>query len=256
MTPNPSSVLRPLAALGRSALRLVLPPRCLSCAALVGQPGGLCAICFSDLPLIAKPVCERTGKPLAYDLGGAFTSAEALADPPLYNRMRSAARYEGTAARLVNAFKYHDRLELALPLARHMVRAGKDILNETDILVPVPLHRHRLFERRFNQSAELAKSIARLSGKPLALQALVRIRATEQQARLDAAARRTNVEGAFRVAADQSAEIRGRRVTLIDDVVTTGATITACVRALLREKCQSVDVLTFAKVVEPWSNGL
>lgn len=234
----------------RGILHFVLPPRCLSCDERVGEHGGLCAACWTQMSYIEKPFCARTGKPLAYDLGDGILSAEAIANPPVYRKMRAAVRYEGTARRLVLAFKFHDRLDLAPYLARAMARAGRDIIDETDIVLPVPLHPRRLFSRRFNQSAELAKEIATLSGKPHALQALRRIRPTRQQTSLDIGERMRNVEGAFKVPASEAIHVHGRRILLVDDVMTTGATIGACARALLREKAVHVDVLTYAKVVE------
>lgn len=164
--------------------------------------------------------------------------------------MRAPTRYEGTAWRLILSYKFHDRLDLAPNLARMMVRAGKDLLKEADIIIPVPLHRKRLFKRRFNQSAELAKEISHITEKPFALEALKRIRPTKQQTSLDMNERQRNVAGAFRVPANQASHVHGRRIILIDDVVTTGATINACIRALLREKALYVNVITFAKVVD------
>jgi len=234
----------------RALFHLVLPPRCLACDTLVAEPGGLCAACWTDLPLIEKPYCDRTGRPMAYDLGDTIVSAEAIANPPVYRKMRSASRYDGTAKRLILSLKFHDRLDLVPPLARYMVRAAGDILKDADILIPVPLHPQRLFKRRFNQSAELAKAISAETRIPHNLEALRRIRPTRQQTALDMIERIKNVEGAFRVPASKAIHIHGRRVVLVDDVVTTGATINACTRALLREKAAHVDVITFAKVVE------
>lgn len=235
---------------GKALFHLILPPRCLSCNELVANQGGLCSTCFSDLALIEDPVCARTGRPLAYDLGEEIISAEAHSQSLSFRKMRAAARYEGTARKLVLSFKFHDRLDLAKPLARLMIRAGHELVKDADILVPVPLHRQRLFQRRFNQAGELVKEIARQSGKPHALRALKRIRPTRQQTRLDHHERVKNVAGAFRVAGEEATKVHGRRVLLVDDVMTTGATVNACVRALLREQATHVDVITFAKVVE------
>ncbi|MEP4703669.1 MAG: ComF family protein, partial [Hyphomicrobiales bacterium] len=240
----------PLIRLAKSAFHFILPPRCLACDELVAEQGGLCATCWQEMPFIESPFCDRTGKPMAFDLKDTIVSAEALANPPIYRKMRAPTRYEGTARRMILSFKFHDRLDLTPHLARLMVRSGTDLLNEADIIIPVPLHRKRLFSRRFNQSAELAKEISTLTGIPCALEGLQRIRPTKQQTTLDMAARHKNVEGAFRVPASEVINVQGRRIILIDDVVTTGATINACTRALLREKASHIDILTFAKVVE------
>ena len=228
---------------------LLLPPRCLSCGLLVASENALCAECFSEMKFIENPLCEVTGAPMAYDLKEQVMSATAIAHPPVHRKMRAACLYTGTAKRLVVNFKFFDHLELADRLAHWMANAGAELLEETDVIVPVPLHRFRFLERRFNQSAELAKGISRRTGKPVALNALQRIRPTKQQVDLDLHERVQNVEGAFVVPSSESIEISGRRVLLIDDVMTTGATASACTRALLRENATYVDVLSFAMVV-------
>ena len=240
--------------IAKAMFHLVLPPRCLACDDMVANQGGLCSSCWAELPLIDGPVCQRTGIPLAFDLGEAITSAEAIADPPLYRKMRVACRYGGTAQRLILSLKFHDRLDLAKPLAGFMARAGAGLLNEADVLIPVPLHRSRFISRRFNQAALLSREISGLSGVPCALQAIERIRPTRQQTSLKHDERHRNVEGAFKVPAQQAMNVHGKRVVLIDDVVTTGATVSACVRALLREKAAHVDVIAFAKVVDANEN--
>ena len=236
--------------MAQAMFHLVLPPRCLACDDMVANQGGLCSSCWADLPLIDGPICQRTGSPLAFDLGEAITSAEAIADPPLYRKMRVASRYEGTAQKLTLSLKFHDRIDLAKPLAGFMARAGAALLEEADIIIPVPLHRRRFISRRFNQAALLSREISNLTGLPCALQAIKRIRPTQQQTSLQRKERHKNVEGAFKVPAEQAINVHGKRVVLIDDVVTTGATVSACVRALLREQAAHVDVIAFAKVVD------
>ena len=135
-------------------------------------------------------------------------------------------------------------------MGRWMTRAGKQLLTEADILVPVPLHWQRGWSRRYNQSGALAQVISGQSGVNVASEALRRVRATEQQIGLSRSQRASNVQGAFKIASDRMADIQGRRVILIDDVLTTGATVDACARALLRAKAAQVDVLVFARVVE------
>ncbi|MEM8795563.1 MAG: ComF family protein [Pseudomonadota bacterium] len=235
---------------GQSVFDVILPPRCLACSVIVADRGGLCADCFKKMPFITQPRCEKTGTPLAYDIG-AFTDAieGSEIDQP-YMRLRAATRYEGTAKRLAIAFKFHDQPELAERLARFMMNTGRDLIADCDMIVPVPLHRRRLFLRRYNQAAELSKRVAALGNRPVMLDTLQRIRPTKPQVKLDQRARRKNVEGAFVVSENGRSAISGRKVLLIDDVVTTGATINACAETLLRENAQSVDVLAFAKVVD------
>jgi ComF family protein len=202
------------------------------------------------LSFIAPPFCPRLGIPFVYDPGPELLSMEAIANPPAYQRARAAVRYDDVARTLVHALKYQDRTDLAPAMGRWMARAGKELLDEADVLVPVPLHWRRGWSRRYNQSGALAHVISRQSGVTLAADSLRRVRATEQQIGLSRAQRASNVQGAFKVAADRMADIQGRQVILIDDVLTTGATVDACARALLRAKAAQVDGLTFARVVD------
>ena len=238
------------AALARRLIDLALPPQCLACRAPVAEMGTLCPACWSRLKLIEQPYCARLGIPFAYDLGPGALSAEAIADPPPFDRARAAAVYDDVARRLVHGLKYRDRLELARWMANWMARAGSGLLKAADVVVPVPLHRRRLWWRRYNQSALLAHVLAETAGKPVANDALWRIRATAQQVGLSAEERDRNVRGAFRVTAEGRQYIAGRRVLLVDDVYTTGATVKAGTRALLRAGAVAVDVLTFARVVK------
>ena len=236
----------------RGVLSLIYPPTCVGCGAATADPGALCPACWSELRLIEEPVCQRYGTPFALDLGvGPLLSPRAIADPPAFARGRAVALYDGAARRLVHRLKYEDRLDLAGVMAWMMAARGRDLIAEADCLVPVPLHRGRLWRRRFNQAALLAKRIARESGRPFVPAALVRVRATRSQVGLSRAARAENLSGAFRVPEAEAYRIRGRRILLIDDVTTTGATGNAATRALLRAGAASVDLLTFALVGDP-----
>jgi ComF family protein len=232
-----------------SALDLALPPLCPACRELVGG-NGLCAPCWSKLTLIAPPYCERLGIPFAYDPGPGVLSMQAIADPPAYRRARAAVRYDDIARKLVHALKYGDRIDLAPTAGTWMARAGRELLSDADALVPVPLHWRRLWTRRFNQSAQLALAVSRASGVPVADSALKRVKATAQQVGLSQKERAANVQGAFRVPPEGKPAVQGRRIILIDDVLTSGATVDACARTLLRAGASNVDVLVFARVVD------
>jgi ComF family protein len=236
------------AALG-TALNTALPPLCASCRTPLGNLGGLCPACWSRVSFIAPPYCERLGIPFAYDPGPGILSMEAIADPPAYGRARAAVRYGDVARDLVHRLKYGDRLDLATSMGRWMARAGRELIDDADALVPVPLHWQRLWGRRFNQAAALAKAAAADTGVPVLTTALRRMRATSQQVGLSRSARAMNVQGAFAVTEDGGATIYGKRLVLVDDVLTSGATVDACARALLRAGARNVDVLVFARVV-------
>lgn len=234
---------------GRTVLDFALPPRCPACFAPTDVHHAVCGACWGRMPLIAEPVCAVTGAPLPMPSPPGTISPAALADPPLYRRARAPALYHGPARTLVQGLKYADRYDCAVPMAMWMARAGRELLEDADLIVPVPLHWRRQLARRFNQSAVLAARLGRIAGKPVAHDVVVRKRATRQQVGLTAKQRATNVAGAFTVKETAKDRIAGRTILLIDDVVTTGATIDACVKALLRSGAGHVDVLSFARVV-------
>jgi ComF family protein len=234
----------------RTALDLALPPLCPSCREPVeGQ--ALCAACWSKLCFITRPYCERLGIPFVYDPGPGILSMEAIADPPAYQRARAAVRFDGISRALVHALKYGDRLDLAPMMGRWISHAGRELLTEADALIPVPLHWRRMWARRFNQSAMLAAVISAESGVPVAASALKRVKPTAQQVGLTRTERAANVQGAFRVPPEAKGAVAGRRLVLVDDVLTSGATVDGCARALLRAGAANVDVLIFARVAEP-----
>jgi ComF family protein len=232
------------------ALGMALPQLCAACREPVDGEG-LCGACWSKLSFIAPPYCARLGIPFPFDPGPGTLSMEAIADPPPYGRARAAVRFDETARVLVHAFKYGDRLDLAPLLGRWMANAGRELTREADLMVPVPLHWRRQWARRFNQSAMLADAIAKASGVPVSHRALKRLKATAQQAGLARTERAANVQGAFAVRPGARREVKGARLVLVDDVLTSGATTEACTRALLRAGAASVDVLVFARVVAP-----
>ena len=228
---------------------LLFPPACAGCGRLVAAPGTVCGACWSGLRFIDRPYCAVMGTPFAYDLGEGALSAEAIADPPPFRRARAAVIHEGIPRHMVHSLKYRDRTDLAPWMARWMARAAADLVAECDVVVPVPLHARRFWSRRFNQAAELARAIARQSGKPFEPEALVRVKKTRQQVGLGSSGRVANVRGAFRVPDEHAIAVAGRAVLLVDDVYTTGATLKAATRALLRGRAATVDVVTFARVL-------
>ncbi|NQW09781.1 MAG: ComF family protein [Alphaproteobacteria bacterium] len=233
----------------RVTVDLVLPPRCLACGVEVPSLGSLCLGCWADLRFISRPLCDLCGDPFETAPPGPSVCGDCLVAPTRYDRARSALRYDDGSRPLILGFKHGDRLHLAPTMAGWMRVAGAELLAEAEVLVPVPLHRWRLWARRYNQAALLAHGVARATGLPVADRCLLRVRRTPSQGRLTASQRARNVQGAFAVAPDRRAEIAGRRVLLIDDVLTSGATATACARTLRRAGAVAVDVLTLARVI-------
>ena len=236
-------------AVGRFVLDSLYPPVCLACEAPLADADTLCARCFTQLRPITAPLCPRLGIPFAVSIGPGALSAEAIADPPPFERARSAVVYNEVARTLVSRLKYGDRPELARFLARLMAQAGAEFWAAKPLIVPVPLHPARQFARRYNQSAELAAAVARLTGLRADTALLRRTRRTRQQVGLTREARARNVAGAFTAHPEAVKRLAGRNVVLVDDVYTTGATLKAATRALKRAGAGHIDVLTFARVV-------
>jgi ComF family protein len=235
---------------GAAASRLVgliYPPTCIACGHATAEPHGVCAACWRELPFITRPYCERLGTPFAVDLGGPLLSPAAIADPPVFERARAVARYDGTARELVHRLKYGDRLELGKAMGRMMTTAGAELFAEAALIVPVPLHPRRLWSRRFNQAMVLSQEVARRSGLRCDGLVLHRRKNTRPQVGLTRVERAANLQGAFHV--PDNRRLAGERVILVDDVLTTGATANAACRALLRGGASHVDILTFARVV-------
>ena len=230
-------------------LDLLYPPTCLDCHAPVASSDALCARCFGKMRPITAPYCPRLGIPFQHDLGPGALSAEAIADPPPFERARSAVLYNEVARAIVSRMKYGDRPELANFCARLMLRAGHELWGDDAVLVPVPLNRWRQLSRRYNQSTELARALSRLTGIAVEPGLVTRHRNTRQQVGLTRDARHRNVSGAFRPHPHLFGRLKGRRVILVDDVITTGSTIAAVTRTLTKAGVDKVDVISFARVV-------
>lgn len=237
------------ALIARVALDALLPPRCLSCGAVVPDQGTLCLPCWERIDFLAPPLCAACGLPFELDPGADALCGGCAARQPPFRRARAVFRYDDFGKGLILRFKHADRTEMAPALARWMARAGAELLDEADLIVPVPLHWTRLFGRRYNQAALLALALGRLTGLPVVPDLLLRRRRTPSQGGLGREARRRNIRGAFATAPHRGNALAGARVVLIDDVLTTGATTGACARALLAGGAEAVDVLTVARVV-------
>ncbi len=234
-----------------SLLNAVLPPRCLRCGADVAEAGTLCSGCWDGLTFLSDPQCHRCGVPFeTVPAEGALCGACA-ARPPAFDRARAVFAYDDASRDLILGFKHGDRTDAAPGLGRWLSRAGGPLIKTADVIAPVPLHSWRLVQRRYNQSALLVRTVARHSGVPAAYDLLRRDRATPSQGGLGRGARRRNVANAFSVTPRYRGDLAGRRVLLVDDVLTTGATVESCARGLTRAGAAAVDVLTVARVVTP-----
>jgi ComF family protein len=233
--------------IGRVLVDGILPPRCLACGETVDEPDSLCGRCWSGIAFFAPPWCAACGLPFPHPMGEDALCAACARERRSWDRARAVLRYDKNSRRLVLGLKHGDRTHLARAFGRWMHRAGNEVLTGADLLIPVPLHWTRLFQRRYNQAALLAQAIRSAGGPPVAVDWLVRRRRTPMQGHLGPVARERNVRGAFGMRAGRS--VAGKRVVIVDDVITTGATVEECARVLKRAGAASIGVLTLARAL-------
>jgi ComF family protein len=235
--------IRPAA---RGLLDLILPPRAFDDGAHAQSPG-LSTEAWSRITFLEAPVCDGCGAPFEHDLGQGVRCAACTSRPRVFSRARAACLYDEASRDLVLQLKHADRTELAGLLSTWIGRAGADLIEECDAIAPVPMRRWRLLRRRYNQAAELARPLAHRFKRPYLPEALVRVKAGSQAGK-SATGRRRAVAGAFEVPKAQRPKVEGRRILLVDDVMTTGSTADACARALLRAGARAVDLAVVARV--------
>ena len=233
----------------RGALDLIFPREDLDGEPTVGAHG-LSAEAWARIRFLDGPVCDGCGAPFDYDPGPGARCPACMARRRAFDAARAACLYDETSRDPILKLKHADRTDLAPMFARWLSRAAAELLDEAEAIVPVPLHPLRLLRRRYNQAAEVARPLARLSGAPYLADALVRRRATDSQAGKSGSGRRRNVAGAFHVPERRRAQVEGRRILLVDDVMTTGATAEGCARALKQAGAARVDVAVLARVKE------
>jgi ComF family protein len=233
----------------RAALDFLYPPRALDGSAAQGALG-LPAEVWAKIAFLDGPVCDGCGVPFEYDMGEGVRCAACMARPRAFDRARAACLYDETSREPILKLKHGDRLDLAPMLARWISRAAWPLVEDADVVAPIPMHPFRLLRRKFNQAAEIARPLARLTGLTYVPDALVRVRATPSQAGTSGGARRRNMAAAFAVPSGRAHQVAGKRVLLIDDVLTTGATAEACARALKAAGAARVNVAVAARVPE------
>ncbi len=228
----------------RKLIDLIYPPRCIACPAETELAGGLCADCWAGTEFISGPVCAQCGAPVdGADKPDDLRCDDCTRHPPDWHRGRAALVYSAIGRRIVLQLKHGDRLDVVPALATWLRRAGGDLIERADIVAPVPLHWSRLVKRRYNQSAELARAVAPDTAVPNLL------RRTRTTPSLDGRPRHERRE-ILDAAIDLSPHpVAGQTILLIDDVLTTGATLSACARALTEAGAAEVNVLTLARVV-------
>ncbi|WP_336276446.1 ComF family protein [Bartonella sp. CB178] len=231
-------------------MTILYPSICPGCKRTVSSYGTVCSECWKDLQFITKPYCPIMGIPFVCDMGDGFLSGQAIQNRPPFSRARSAIIHKGLAKLLVTRLKYGDRTELASFMADWMVFAGREVIEGCDVIIPIPLHFRRFWGRFYNQSAELARCIAKTQKKAFRPGWLVRRRYTRPQVSLSVGERKLNMSNAFEVPCKARGHLKGCSVLLIDDVFTTGATVTAAAATLRRVGVRQVDVLTFSRALE------
>lgn len=236
--------------ISEGVIDFILPPRCIVSGAEVTHQGMVAPHIWSKLDFITDPFCEKCGFPFEFDTGtGMHLCGSCLQKPPLYDRARAALKYNDASRDMILGFKHGDQMQAVLAFMPWLKAAGQDMLMEADYLIPVPLHRWRLIRRRYNQAAIIAQRLGKETNIPVLVDALVRTRNTQTQGYLKAGERAKNVRRAFMMNPKYEGALTGKRIVLIDDVYTTGATITECTKALRKVKPVGIDVLAIARVV-------
>jgi len=235
-------------ALGELALNGILPPLCHGCRRPLREVNKICPSCWQEIEFIVEPFCEINGTPLPFDIGKGTISAAAIAEPPVYRRARTVAEYSGTMRNLIHQFKYCDDLTTTELFTTWLLRAGSELINSCDIIIPIPLHPMRLWKRRYNQAALLSHSLANRTNRNIDCNSLIRTRPTKSQVGLSETDRETNVKGAFQLRNKCNKQVKNRSVLLIDDIITTGTTIKSAANCLLLNGASEVNVLCLARV--------
>lgn len=232
----------------------ILPPRCIVTGDVVDQQGMVSGQIWGTLNFIGSPYCNCCGFPFDFDMDGVNDGnlcAVCIKHPPIYDYARSALVYDDASRDIILGYKHGDQTYAVPTFLPWLERAGADIFDGVDFIMPVPLHAFRLLRRRFNQAGLMAQYLSKSIRKECLVDGLKRIRATPTQGYLEKSERKKNVHNAFRINKKYKSKLEGKIILLIDDVLTTGATINECTKELQRHGVKEVRVLTLARVVKP-----
>ena len=231
----------------KTFLNIICPPVCPICGEAVDEPHCLCQKCYQKLHFITKPCCSVCGRPFEYQGLENMICATCMKKAPSFSMARSALEYDDFSKQLVLAFKHGDRTELTPLFVKFLMQADPEIFQNVDLIMPVPLHWTRRLKRKYNQSALLGKALGRKMGLPYSEKYLKRVRRTESQGKKKQKERQKNVKNAFLTI--HSDQIRGKTVLLVDDVMTTGATLNECAKVLKKEGVKDIKVITLYRVI-------
>ena len=234
----------------QTLLHAVFPPECLSCRARVASDDGLCGPCWRDTAFITGDVCDGCGVPMRGDVEGGDKCDDCMRIARPWDQGRAALLYKDRGRKLVLALKHGERHDIVRPAGRWLAKAARGILREGAVIAPVPLHWTRMVRRRYNQSALIAQAMARELGNPYCADLLKRERATTTLDGKSREARFLEISGAITVQSRRAHRIEGRSVLLVDDVMTSGATLAACTEACLASRASEVCVVTLARVAK------
>lgn len=232
------------------AANIIFPPRCVNCYCFTMQHGALCIDCWSKLNFISNPYCNSCGIPFEFVVGDSLTCGDCITKNPSFDQARSAVVYDESCTKLITSFKYGDKTHHARILSKWIDLCGKDILNKTDFMIPVPIHLKRLRKRKYNQAALLAKYLQKDCKIPILYDGLIRVKNTPQQAGLSSYARMRNLSGAILFNQKYKHQLQGKTVTIIDDVMTTGSTLEVCSRVLKKAGIKKIYALTVARTIK------
>lgn len=244
----------PLPALFKPIIDFALPPRCPICGVTVEADNRFCLACWRQLNFLAKPWCAACGLPLAFDYPGDVLCAKCLINPPMHDGVRAVVRYDERSSLIAMRLKYGTRLGLARLIAEHLQKFAGENSNNA-IIVPVPLHRSRLWLRGFNQSVLIGRELARGTGIGMDYDVIFRSKITPPLRGMNGSQRRKTVDAAFSLRGDARSSIAGKAVLLVDDVYTSGSTSNACARLLKNAGAKQVLVFCWARVISDFENG-